>query len=142
MTLHQIPEQFLAAMVLDGIFEQFPNLRGGVIEQGALWLPALLTRLDLCQAIFKKTEPALHLPLKASDYLRRQVKVTPYPTEPVGWIIENAGAETVLFSTDYPHPEGGRDPIARFEATLHSIGEDAKEQFYRRNFAVMMGYQD
>jgi len=141
MTLHQIPEQFLTAMVLDGIFEQFPNLRGGVIEQGALWLPALLTRLDLCQAIFKKTEPALHLPLKASDYLRRQVKVTPYPTEPVGWIIENAGAETVLFSTDYPHPEGGRDPIARFEATLHSIGEEAKENFYHRNFAVMMGYE-
>jgi predicted TIM-barrel fold metal-dependent hydrolase len=68
--------------------------------------------------------------------------VTPYPTEPVGWIIENAGAETVLFSTDYPHPEGGRDPIARFEATLHSIGEEAKEQFYHRNFAVMMGYDD
>ena len=141
MALHQIPEQFLAALVLDGIFEQFPSLRGGVIEQGALWLPALLTRLDLCQAMFKKTEPALHLPLKASDYLRRQVKVTPYPNEPVGWIVENAGAETVLFSTDYPHPEGGRDPIARFEAALQSVGEDAKEQFYHRNFAVMMGYE-
>ena len=60
----------------------------------------------------------------------------------MGWIIENAGAETVLFSTDYPHPEGGRDPIARFEATLHPIGEEAKEQFYHRNFAVMMGYKD
>jgi hypothetical protein len=33
MTLHQIPEQFLGAMVLDGIFEQFPNLRGGVIDK-------------------------------------------------------------------------------------------------------------
>lgn len=142
MTLHQVPEQFLSAMVLDGIFAQFPNLRGGVIEQGALWLPSLLTRLNLCQAMFSKSEPALRLPLKASDYLRRQVKVTPFPTEPVGWIIENAGAETVLFSTDYPHPEGGRDPLARFEATMHSIGEDAKENFYHRNFAAMMGYAE
>jgi hypothetical protein len=60
--------------------------------------------------MIKKTEPALHLPLKASDYLRRQVKVTPYPTEPVGWIIENAGAETVLFSTDYAHPRAAATP--------------------------------
>lgn len=54
-------------MVLDG-FEAVPPPPWGVIEQGALWLPALLTRLDLCQARFKKTEPALHLPLQASDF--------------------------------------------------------------------------
>ena len=140
MTLHQIPEQFLAAMVLDGIFDQFPNLHGGVIEQGALWLPALLTRLDLCQATFSKTEPALRMPLKASDYLRRQVKVTPFPTEPVGWIVQNGGTDMVMFSTDYPHPEGTRDPIGRFEATMQSITDDAREKFYHRNFAAMMGY--
>jgi predicted TIM-barrel fold metal-dependent hydrolase len=139
MTLHQIPEQFRSAMVLDGVFDQFPDLRGGVIEQGALWLPALLTRLDLCQAMFSKSEPALRLPLKASDYLRRQLKVTPFPTEPVGWIIENAGPGMLLFSTDYPHPEGTRDPIARFEATMQSVGEPAKENFYHRNFAAMVG---
>ena len=139
MTLHQPPEQFLAAMVLDGVFDQFPNLRGGVIEQGALWLPTLLTRLDLCQATFSKTEPALRMPLKASDYLRRQVKVTPFPTEPVGWIIQNGGADMVMFSTDYPHPEGTRDPIGRFEATMQSVSDEARETFYHRNFAAMMG---
>jgi len=32
------------------------------------------------------------------------------------------------------------DPIARFEATLHSSGEKAK--FYHRNFAVMVDYED
>ena len=38
MALHHPPEIFLACMVLDGIFEQFPGLRGGCIEQGALWV--------------------------------------------------------------------------------------------------------
>jgi predicted TIM-barrel fold metal-dependent hydrolase len=139
MVLHNPPETFLSCMVLDGIFEQFPNLRGGCIEQGAMWVVPWLKRLDLAQATFQKTEPALRLPLKASDYIRRQVKFTPFPTEPVGWIIEQAGEELVLFSTDYPHPEGGRDPLGRFESSLPGISDDARERFYSRNFAEMMG---
>ena len=65
MALHHPPEIFLACLALDGIFEQFPGLRGGCIEQGALWVVTLLQRLDLAQATFQKTEPALRLPLQA-----------------------------------------------------------------------------
>ncbi|MGH7780239.1 MAG: amidohydrolase family protein [Candidatus Binataceae bacterium] len=139
MVIHQTPEQFLSCMVLDGIFEKFPKLQGGVIEQGAMFVPSLMRRLDICQQTFSKTEPALKTPLKASEYLRRQVKFTPFPTEPVGWIIENSAPEMLLFSTDYPHPEGTKDPIGRFEATMASVSEIAKERFYYRNFAEMMG---
>ena len=139
LVLHHPPETFLACMVLDGIFEQFPGLRGGCIEQGALWVVPLLQRLDIAQTTFQKTEPALRLPLPPSDYLRRQVKFTPFPTEPVGWLIEQAGADLFMFSSDYPHPEGGHDPLGRFEATLDGISEDARDRFYSRNFADMMG---
>ena len=38
MALHHPPEMFLSCMVLDGMFEKFPRLRGGCIEQGALWV--------------------------------------------------------------------------------------------------------
>jgi predicted TIM-barrel fold metal-dependent hydrolase len=139
MVLHHPPETFLACMVLDGIFERFPGLRGGCIEQGAMWVVPLLRRLDVAQESFARTEPALRLPLRASEYLRRQVKFTPYPTEPVGWMIEEAGPELFLFSSDYPHPEGGRDPLTRFERSLDGLAEDVKERFYSRNFAEMMG---
>jgi predicted TIM-barrel fold metal-dependent hydrolase len=139
MVLHHPPETFLACMVLDGIFEQFPGLRGGCIEQGALWVVTLLQRLDLAQATFQRTEPALRLPLRASEYLRRQVKFTPFPTEPVGWMIEQAGPELFCFSSDYPHPEGGRDPLARFAASLEGVDADASERFYSGNYAEMMG---
>jgi predicted TIM-barrel fold metal-dependent hydrolase len=139
LVLHHPPETFLACMVLDGIFERFPGLRGGCIEQGALWVVPLLERLDIAQQTFQRTEPALRLPLRPSEYLRRQVKFTPFPTEPVGWMIEQAGAELFLFSSDYPHPEGGHDPLGRFEASLASIDGDARDRFYSRNFADMMG---
>jgi predicted TIM-barrel fold metal-dependent hydrolase len=138
MVINHAPETFLSCMVLDGIFEQFPQLRGGCIEQGAMWVVPWLKRLDLAQASFQRTEPALKLPLRASDYIRRQVRFTPFPREPVGWMIEQAGPELFLFSTDYPHPEGTRDPIGRFEETMVGLSESAREQFYSRNFANMM----
>jgi uncharacterized protein len=139
VVLHHPPETFLACMVLDGVFEQFPGLRGGCIEQGALWVVPLLQRLDIAQATFKRTEPALDLPLRASDYLRRQVWFTPFTTEPVGWMIEQAGPDLFLFSSDYPHPEGGHDPLGRFEESLGNTDDDARERFFSRNFAEMMG---
>jgi hypothetical protein len=44
-----------------------------------------------------------------------------------------------LFSSDYPHPEGGRDPLARFEGSMAGASEAAKEKFYAANYAEMMG---
>ncbi len=140
MSLHVPPEIFLSCMVLDGVFDAFPRLRGGCIEQGAMWVVPWLTRLDLAQQMFAKTEPALReLSQRPSDVVRGHLWFTPFATEPVGWMIENAGPDLFLFSSDYPHPEGGRDPLGRFEASLASIPDDAKERFYAQNFAAMMG---
>jgi predicted TIM-barrel fold metal-dependent hydrolase len=139
MMLHASAEAFLSAMVLDGTLEQFPRLRGGVIELGALLVPPWLRRLDVAQQAFARTEPVLALPMKASDYVRRQLKFTPHPSEPAGWIIEQSGAELFLFSSDYPHIEGGRNPLKRFEESMVGIGEAAKERFYAQNVDEMMG---
>ena len=81
----------------------------------------------------------MRLPLKASEYLRRQVKFTPFPTEPVGWLIEQAGPELFCFSSDYPHPEGGPRSARRFEASLDGMTPKRKDRFYTDNYAEMMG---
>jgi predicted TIM-barrel fold metal-dependent hydrolase len=139
MALHMSPEVFLSCMVLDGVFERFPALRGGCIEQGALWVVPWLRRLDIAQDTFRKTEPALDLPMRPSEYVHRALKFTPFPTEPVGWLIEQAGEDLFLFSSDYPHPEGGRDPLGRFEGSLTGASPGALERFYAGNFAEMLG---
>ncbi len=71
--------------------------------------------------------------------MRRQIRVTPYPAEDVGWIIEQAGEEICLFSSDYPHVEGGRHPLRRFEASTQSLSARAKQRFYCDNFVDLMG---
>lgn len=140
MVLSFAPQMFLSALVFDCVFERFPDLRGGVIELGGGWVPQFLRNLDAGQRMFKKTDPQVGtLPLKASDYIRRRVKFTPFPGEDIGHMIREAGEELFLFSSDYPHPEGGRDPIRKFEDTLGGISDDARDRFYRRNFEEMMG---
>jgi uncharacterized protein len=139
MLLSVGPQQFLTALVFDGIFARFPGLRGGVIELGAGWVPEYLRTLDLSQKIFKKTDPSVEaLTMKASEYIRRAVKFTPFPGEDVGRLIRDAGAELFMFSSDYPHPEGTDDPIGRFERTFNGISEEAKAKFYCENFQAMM----
>jgi uncharacterized protein len=134
------PMQTLATMIFDGVLERFPSLRFGVIEQGAIWLPSWMRQLEAAFDAFARHEERLRaLSLRPSEYVRRQIRATPYPTEDVGWIIEQAGPEVCLFSSDYPHVEGGRRPIERFEASLAHTDDDAKQRFYCDNFLDLMG---
>lgn len=133
------PENFLACLALDGVFERFPRLRGASIEQGAEWVPGMLRKLDSCMQ-FARTEPDLAaLPMKPSDYIRRQVKFTPFPKEDTTWILENVGPDLLMFSTDFPHPEGTRDPIGRFEFHLDRFDPATQENFYVANMAELLG---
>lgn len=134
------PQLFLTSLVFDGVFERFPALRGGVIELGAGWVPEYLRTLDMSQKIFRRTDPSVAaLPQLASEYIRKQMRFTPFPGEDVGRMIADAGPDLFLFSSDYPHPEGTTDPVGRFERTFEGLDEAAKEQFYRTNFEYMMG---
>jgi uncharacterized protein len=136
------PAQTLATMLFDGVFERFGDLRVGVIEQGAIWVPGWMRQMESAFDAFHRHEERLQqLSLRPSEYVRRQMRFTPYPTEDVGWIVDQAGAETVLFSTDFPHVEGGRRPVERFEASLDAAGvdDDVRDRFYRTNFEDLMG---
>jgi predicted TIM-barrel fold metal-dependent hydrolase len=133
------PENFLSVLALDGVFERFPRLRGASIEQGAAWLPGMLKKLDGAMQ-FARTEPDLAaLPLPASDYIRRQVKFAPFPKDDVGWILDNVGADMLMFSTDFPHPEGTRDPLGRFATQLDSYDDTTQEKFYIENMRTLLG---
>ena len=134
------PMQTLATMIFDGVLERFPDLRIGVIEQGAIWLPSWMRQMEAAFEAFARHEERLRaLSLRPSEYVHRQIRATPYPTEDVGWIIEQAGPDVCLFSSDYPHVEGGRRPIERFEASLGDASDDVRQRFYADNFLDLMG---
>ncbi len=134
------PMQTLATLIFDGVLERFPALRIGVIEQGAIWLPSWLRQMESAVEAFGRHEERLRaLSLRPTEYVQRQVRVTPYPTEDVGWIIAQSGRDVCMFSSDYPHVEGGRRPYERFEASLGDADETVRQAFYADNFADLMG---
>jgi predicted TIM-barrel fold metal-dependent hydrolase len=132
--------QTLAALILDGVLDRFPRLKFGAIELGASWLPGWMRAMDSAHQAFYKNEERLHrLSARPSEIVRRQVRVTPYPHEDSGWIIRESGDEICLFSSDYPHVEGGRNPLKRFGDSLAATPARAVERFYADNFIDLMG---
>jgi len=130
----------LAALIIDGVMDRFPRLKFGAIELGADWVPGWMRSMDSAAHAFIKNEDRLKkLSAKPSEIVRRQVRVTPYPHEDVGWIIANSGEEVCLFSSDYPHVEGGRNPLKRFNDSLANTPARAVERFYCDNFIDLMG---
>jgi predicted TIM-barrel fold metal-dependent hydrolase len=134
------PMQTLATMIFDGVLERFPQLRIGVVEQGCSWLPSWLKQMESAMDAFARHEERLQaLSITPRDYVERQVRVTPYPTEDIGWVTEQIGPDILMFNTDYPHVEGGRRPYERFEASLGDASDDVRERFYADNFLDLMG---
>ncbi|MDZ4827044.1 MAG: amidohydrolase family protein [Actinomycetota bacterium] len=134
--------QTLNALIIDGVLQAHPELRIGVIELGASWVPGWMRMLDSAHEAFRKNEDRLRqMEMKPSEYVQRQVRATPYPHEDTGWTIANAGPEVCLFSSDFPHVEGGRNPLGRFERSMDAaaIDADARSRFYWENFVDLLG---
>jgi predicted TIM-barrel fold metal-dependent hydrolase len=140
MTIPLAVWQTMAALIFDGVPDRYPNLKFGAIELGAGWLPSWLQFMDSAWGAFRKGEERLQkLSAKPSDIARRQFRVTPYSHEPTGWILENSSEDMLLFSSDFPHVEGGRNPIKRFNDNMPDISDQVRRKFYRDNFIDMMG---
>ncbi|MYE14760.1 MAG: amidohydrolase family protein [Gammaproteobacteria bacterium] len=134
--LHHGPERFVGILVLDGVFERFPRLTGAAVELGAGYVPAMLHRLDWIHQIWRRSEPELAaFTRKPSEQLTEQFAFTPFVYEDVGALIRQSNPDLYLFSSDYPHVEGGRDPIGRFEGTLTGLDATVHDRFYSENFA-------
>ena len=140
MTIPLAIWQTMAALIFDGVLDRYPNLKFGAIELGAGWLPSWLQFMDSAWGAFRKGEERLqNLSAKPSEIARRQFRVTPYAHEPTGWILDNSSEDMLLFSSDFPHVEGGRNPIKRFDDNMPNASQQAKRKFYRDNFIDLMG---
>jgi len=133
--LHEGPEQFLTMLILDGVLLRHPTLRGASVELGAGWVPELTRRLDWVVKHWSRSDANLQAwPRTPSQQITEQLAFTPFVFEAVGDLIDQSNPDLYLFSTDYPHVEGGRNPIGRFEAALGARSAAVRDKFYAENF--------
>jgi hypothetical protein len=115
-------------------------LKWGAIELGASWLPGWMRAMDSAAHAFRRNETRLQqLSARPSEIAQRQLRVTPYPHEDSGWIVDSAGTGMGMFSSDYPHVEGGRAPLKRFDEALNDTPAAARQRFFAENFIDLMG---
>lgn len=135
-TIHLAAEVFLSALVLGGVLERHPGLRVGVIELGAAWVPGWLARLDNAGATARRYgfDPP---PRPPSRFVRRQMRFTALYGEPIGTYADGLD-DVFVFGTDFPHTEGGRNPVGRFRSALEPLGSDAVERFFVTNGELLL----
>ncbi len=137
------PQLLLGALVFDGVLERHPKLTVVVEEVGISWLPHLLTVMDHAVGHIAREEladgefrpdfagAAYKLPLAPSEYLHRQVTVTPLiVNEPLHPVLDRVPAEMLCFSSDYPHVEGSASAVTICERQLVSCSQAVRETFY------------
>jgi len=139
MAIQYNAELFLSSMIFDGVLERFPSLRIAVVELGASWMVSFMKQLDQSYRAFRRLQDLAHVRLAPSEYVRRQVKITPFAGEDIGWMMASGMEDLLMFSTDYPHHEGTDDPIGRFEKTMPAVTENVRQKFYTDNFRAFMG---
>ena len=101
-------------LLMSGVFERFPTMKFAMTEQGSAWVPDLLDRLDNLHAQMVRDgrigelglEADVILPLKPSDYFRRQVYIgASFPSPSDAAVFHDIGLDHVMWGSDYPHHE-------------------------------------
>ena len=112
---------------------------------GAGWVPDMLRRLDHAD---RRSGVAPNRGWRRSngrptEQACAQLRFTPYPFEDIGRIATESDPRLYLFSSDYPHAEGGRDPLGRFERSWAGTpaADDVVDGFFAVNAAGWLGVE-
>ena len=136
MNIGTSAQLFLSALIFDDVFGRHPGLRVISMEHAATWLPSWLQQMDFTAHLLKRSRTFSEPP---SETAKRHIKVSPFADEPVGWIIDQIGPDMLVFASDYPHPEGTGNPIAKFERAMPNCDQSIMDKFYYGNMLDLMG---
>jgi predicted TIM-barrel fold metal-dependent hydrolase len=95
------PYETMAALVCQGIFDRYPNIRVASIEAGADWVAVLVKKL--AKAYGQMPSSFAFDPVET---LRSHVWVAPFYEDDLRTIKRVLGADQLLFGSDWPHAEG------------------------------------
>jgi predicted TIM-barrel fold metal-dependent hydrolase len=136
----QVAQSQLCSIVVEGVFDVFPEMRVTLAECGFTWLPAFMWRLDKEWRNLRRLVPWVKR--APSAYLRDHVRLTIQPLdappthELLMGIIDQIGSDDMLlFATDYPHAHAS-DPVETFMPGLppplaRKVGGENARAWYR-----------
>ena len=102
----------LTDLIVNGVLERHDDLRMGVVELSAMWVPQFLMMLDGGYEFTAKLNGHVPAPLsmRPSQYFRRQVRISAFAYETPDRLERQAG-DLFMACSDYPHSEGTATPL-------------------------------
>ena len=122
----------MAALLSHGLFDRHPGLRIATVELGSGWVRELLRRMKI--AYGKMPRAFTRDPVET---FTEHVSVAPFHEDNVAELVDLVGADRVLFGSDWPHPEGIREP-ADFFADLAGVPEDQQRLITSDNLRSLL----
>jgi predicted TIM-barrel fold metal-dependent hydrolase len=135
------PAVALANLAVNGTLERFTDLRIGVVELTAHWVPQFLLMLDGSWAFYasRHGRPLKELKLRPSEYVKRQVRVGALAYEQPAGLIDLCGEDTFMFGSDWPHAEGIADPVGTYEKVVPDVKGSARAKLFGGNIEWLLG---
>jgi predicted TIM-barrel fold metal-dependent hydrolase len=132
----------LIALTLHNLFGRHPDVKILSIENGSNWLKPLFKTVDKAAALGRRG-PMIGgaLPDRPSQALAEHLWVCPFPEDDVEELIGGIGADHVLFGSDWPHPEGLREP-RDYLPRLADCDPTVTRKVLRGNTAALLGLTD
>jgi predicted TIM-barrel fold metal-dependent hydrolase len=139
--LYLAPAVALANLILHGVLERFPDLRIGVVELTASWVPSFLLHIDGASDFYTQRhgEPFRRLADRPSEYFLRQVRVAALPYEMPNRLVPKVGDHTFMIGSDWPHAEGVADPMAAAQRAVAGLADPARGNMLGANAAWLLG---
>lgn len=134
------PAVALANMIIHGTFDRHPDLRVGVVELTAHWVPQFTLMLEGSYGFYvaRHGVPPQRLELKPGEYMKRNVRVAALAYEQPAGLISLVGEDTFMFGSDWPHAEGIAEPLRSYQAAVGELDPAAGEKLYGGNAAWLL----
>lgn len=124
----------VASMIMHNLFGRFPNIRVCIAEQGTVWLPYILRKLDHAYVMGRNARWG-RLDRRPSEIFREHFVVAPFPEENVSRVVAEVGVAPIVFGSDFPHGEGLAFPRQYMDAQLADLPADQVRAIMRDNLA-------
>src|SRR5205823_14011013 len=125
------------ALIFHNLFSRFPNINVVLSEQGSVWVPYTLRKMDHAFMLGRRATFGDRLPARPSDIFRHHFRVSPFPEESVKRVLEVLSIDQLVFGSDFPHGEGLDDP-SKYIVTIADLTEDDQKKMMRDNMAEFL----
>ncbi len=131
LSIERAAHDYLLTLVFEKLFERFDDLRFASIENGSGFLPDLFRYIESA-----KVRNPWHFGEDPVELFKKHVWINPFWEDDVAVVIDQMGAERVIFGSDWPHMEGLPEP-RDILSEIDSLDATTKQRFLGENAAEL-----